>query len=197
MKKIIACFLIISLTSACGWHLRGSISLPDSLTSLYVSAADAHGALITEIKQRLRANKVALAETAADAPYSLVIVEERNERRTAGVGSDALTSAYEVTLAADYEVRARSGERLAPVTTAITSRTYNFSPGNASSAEQEEAILLSEMRREIAQQMLRRLQSAVAAHNPLPSESDNQTTESNSPATETTPAEAPDGQAAP
>jgi len=187
MKKIIACFLMIGLTSACGWHLRGSINLPDNLTSLYVSAANAHGALITEIKQQLKANKVAIAETSAEAPYSLVIVEERNERRTAGVGSDALTSAYEVTLAADYQVRARGGEILAPVTTAVTSRTYNFSAGNASSAEQEEAILLGEMRREIAQQMLRRLQSAVAAHKPL----------ANNPITETTPAEAPDGQAAP
>lgn len=163
MKKIIttliATTLLVSLVSACGWQLRGTTNLPDDLTSLYVSAEDAHGALITEVKQQLKAQKVTVATTASAAPYTLAILEEENDRRTAGVGSDALTSAYEITLKAEYEIRAANGAVLAPATTATTTRTYNYSASNASSAAQEEAILLREMRRDIAQQMLRRLQT--------------------------------------
>lgn len=162
MKNIIGILLIVSITSACGWQLRGSSNLPDSLTSLYVSAEDAHGPLITEIKQLLKSNKVTVADASGAAPYTLAIVEETNDRRTAGVGSDALTSAYELILAVDYEIRSSAGAPLAPATTATTSRTYNYSAGNASSAIQEEAILLREMRRDIAQQMLRRLHAVIS-----------------------------------
>ena len=59
----------------------------------------------------------------------------------------------------DYEIRNRQGVLLAPMTTATNARTYDYSAGNASSASQEEALLLREMRRDIAQQMLRRLQA--------------------------------------
>lgn len=165
MKKMIVFVLIANLLSACGWQLRGATSLPADMTSLYVTAEDAHGALITEIKQLLKANKVTAAKNSSDAPYTLAIVEETNDRRTAGVGSDALTSAYEVILSVDYEIRNSAGELLAPMTTATNTRSYNFSAGNASSASQEEAILLREMRRDIALQMLRRLQT-VAKNKP-------------------------------
>jgi LPS-assembly lipoprotein len=156
---MIATLLLISMVSACGWQLRGATTLPNDLTSLYVSAEDAHGALITEIKQQLKANKVMAATSASAAPYTLAILEEESDRRTAGVGSDALTSAYEITLKAEYEIRSQNGAVLAPATTATTTRTYNYSASNASSAVQEEAILLREMRRDIARQMLRRLQA--------------------------------------
>lgn len=167
MKKIIACMLITSLVSACGWHLRGSTSLPAGIDSIYVSAEDAHGSLITEVKQLLKANKVIAADRASAAPYTLAIVEEREDRRTAGVGSDALTSAYQILLSVDYEIRNSNGELVAPMTTANNSRAYDYSAGNASSAAQEEALLMREMRRDIAQQMLRRLQ-AVSLNNPTP-----------------------------
>lgn len=159
MNKIIACLLITSLISACGWHLRGSTNLPANIDSIFVTAEDAHGALITEVRQLLKANNVTAATEASAAPYSLVIVEERDDRRTAGVGSDALTSAYQIILSVDYEIRNREGALLAPMTTATNARTYDYSAGNASSAAQEEALLLREMRRDIAQQMLRRLQA--------------------------------------
>ncbi len=165
MNKIIACLLITSLISGCGWQLRGSANLPSHIDSLFVTAKDAHGPLISEVRQLLKANKVTAATEASAAPYALVIVEERDDRRTAGVGSDALTSAYQIILSVDYEIRDRQGVLLAPMTTATNSRTYDYSAGNASSAAQEEALLLREMRRDIAQQMLRRLQ-AVSINNP-------------------------------
>ena len=155
--------LMLSLISACGWHLRGATDLPDNLSSLYVTAEDAHGALITEIKRMLEASNVTLAESSGDAPYSLVILEERTERRTAGVGSDALTSAYQVTLSVDYEIRSSQNQLLSPMTTASTSRTYDYNAANASSSEQEEALLLREMRRDISLQMLRRVQLVTTA----------------------------------
>lgn len=165
MKKIIACLLITGLVSACGWHLRGSSSLPSNIDSIFLSAQDAHGPLISEVRQILKASKVAEATEASAAPYSLIIVEERDDRRTAGVGSDALTSAYQIILSVGYEIRDSNGQLLAPQTTATNTRTYDYSAGNASSAAQEEALLLREMRRDIAQQMLRRLQ-AVSLNNP-------------------------------
>ena len=166
------------IITACGWQLRGSNQLAQSINSLYVTAEDAHGPLITEIKQQLTSSGVVIAERASDAPYTLAIIEEREDKRTAGVGSDALTSAYDLMLSVDYVVSDAQGTLLTPETTATTSQTYNYSAGNASSSIQEEATLIREMHRDLAQQLLRRLQTVIARQ-PAPT------------------SETPDGQTAP
>src|SRR5690606_39792883 len=112
---------------------------PSKLESLFPSAQVAHGPLISEVTQILKASKGAAATEASAAPYSLIIVEERDDRWTAGVGSDALTSAYQIILSVDYEIRDSNGQLLAPQTPATNTRTYDYSAGNASSAAQEEA----------------------------------------------------------
>jgi LPS-assembly lipoprotein len=79
------------------------------------------------------------------------------------VGGDALVSAYELTLEADYEIRNQSGMLIVPVATSSVARSYDYSPGDASSASQQEALLRREMRRDLAQQILRRLYAVTGS----------------------------------
>lgn len=78
------------------------------------------------------------------------------DKRTAGVGSDALTSAYEIILSMDYVVSNTEGVITPLNTRARISRTYNYDVNNANSAAQEEKLVLQEMRSELAQTILRR-----------------------------------------
>lgn len=161
MKKIIASLFIALTLSACGWHIRGSLELPKQLSNLYITSAENKGALITDLRQLLKTNRITLVDQAADANYSLYILEETKDRHTAGVGGDELSSSYEITLKANYEIYLKSSDQLVKGT-AISLRNFNYNTAAINSATQEELLLDQEMRRDLAQQILRRLSSVVA-----------------------------------
>lgn len=141
--------------------MRGSIELPKELSQLYITAIDSKGALVTELRQLLKTNRVSLVSDSSDANYSLYILEEHKDRRTAGVGGDALSSSYEITYKADYEIQLKNSTDSTKAT-AISVRSFNYNTASISSATQEELLLDQEMRRDLAQQMLRRLNAVIS-----------------------------------
>lgn len=168
MHKIIGCLFLALLTTACGWQLRGAANTSHNVSALYISATDTRSAsateLLLELRKLLTANHVTLLSDNSMAIYTLNILEEKKDKRTVGVGSDALSSAYEITLKADYEIRTKNSAIFTKAV-ATSVRSFNYDTTSIGSAAQEEIILMKEMRRELAEQMLRRL-NAVATHTP-------------------------------
>ncbi|HWV16235.1 MAG TPA: LPS assembly lipoprotein LptE [Cellvibrio sp.] len=167
MKKIIAGVMLALLTSACGWQLRGTADIPQNLSHLYIETSEEKSPLVTELRKSLTANHIGLTDDSQNANYILTLREEKRDKRTVGVGSDALSSAYELSLKADYEIRGKNNP-LPAKATAISIRNFNYNTASISSATQEEALLITEMRRDLVQQMLRRL-NAVVTHPQTPS----------------------------
>ena len=166
MKKIIVSLLILTL-SACGWHLRGSTAGGDKLAmtkplDLVITAEDNHTPLMDAVRQSLNSFNINETKTTTANSLTLSLQEEVMDKRTAGVGSDALTSAYEIILTIDYAVSNHEGVITPLNTRARISRTYNYDVNNANSATQEEELVLLEMRRELAQTILRRTKTLSA-----------------------------------
>lgn len=166
MQKIIASLLIIAL-SACGWHLRGSTAGGDKLAMnqpllLTIDAKDDYTPFLDALRQSLSVFNITENTQGDNTALTLTLGEELMDKRTAGVGSDALTSAYEITLTLDYALRNAEGEITPPDTRARLSRTYNYDVNAANSAVQEEELVLQEMRRELAQSILRRTKILAA-----------------------------------
>jgi len=160
MQKMITCLLICLTISACGWHLRGSVaggSTTSAPIELNIATQDNYSPLLNSLRQSLRAYKI--TEIPGKAAYTLTMGNETMDKRTAGVGADALTSAYEVILSVEYSIAHNSELLTTPKTKASISRTYNYNINNAATAAQEEALILREMRRELAQQILRRIKN--------------------------------------
>lgn len=173
MKKIIGCITLTFLTSACGWHLRGAVDMPQDLSQLYISAVETRSTstnkstttfstteLMTELRLQLKANRISVIDDSNAANYQLIILEESMDKRTAGVGTDALSSAYEITLKTEYEIRTKNSARSVKAT-ASSVRSFNYNTASLSSSAQEEMLLIKEMRRDLVQQMLRRLNAVV------------------------------------
>lgn len=169
MKKIIAGLLILSL-SACGWHLRGSASGSDKLAmtqplDLIIKSSDDHSQLVNTLRQALPSYKITEVDAGSSTTLELNIGREELDKRTAGVGSDALTSAYEIILRVPFDLTGRNGPLTPKDTSASITRTYNYNVNNANSAAQEEELVLREMRRELAQTILRRVKNLAARNN--------------------------------
>jgi LPS-assembly lipoprotein len=160
MYKLIASLLIASLLCACGWHLRGSTPVSKSI---YLSSEDNYSPVRLELEQLMAIHGITLAASPAESDLQLHIEEEIADRRTAAVGADALTSAYELFLTVHYQMRSPEGLPVSDQSTALVTRIFNYTAEGASSGAQEEALLLEEMRRELAQMLLRRL-SAINQH---------------------------------
>ena len=80
------------------------------------------------------------------------------------MGGDALSSSYEITRKVDYEIGLKNSEHTVKGT-AISVRSFNYNTAAINSATQEEILLDQEMRRDLAQQMLRRLSAVIANPN--------------------------------
>ncbi|MDQ2077696.1 LPS assembly lipoprotein LptE [Marinimicrobium sp. ABcell2] len=161
--KHLCIFVLVLLTTACGWHLRGTVTLPSTIERLYLSADDPYSPMVAELQQRLIASGVELAPAQVGAPYTLAITEQLQDSRVAGVGVDSLASSYEVTLEVRYDILGLLGEPIAEDLSSIVTRSYESDVVAAGAGAREEAMLLREMRAELAQQILRRLQAEINA----------------------------------
>lgn len=160
-STLYATLLCALLLSACGWHLRGTQGEALALGDVYLTAQDLHGDLAAELRRQLGARGATLVSSPSEADYLLTIMDEDFDRRTAGVGADALASAYELIWIAHFALTDRSGQTLlAPATQSSVTRLYDQAPG--ASASQEERLLRSEMARDLARQILGRVQAAAS-----------------------------------
>jgi len=156
MKKF-SILICIFLVTACGWHLRGNdpqYSSNADWSNININADDDYTPLFTYLRPLL-GNYHLIESTDNSAANSLQIQNLKLDKRTAGVGADALTSAYELNLSVDYRL-VNDIQSLDKFTHASVTRTYNYDLNNAGGAAQEEALVLKEMHRELAQQILRR-----------------------------------------
>lgn len=154
MKKSLIIFCVF-LLSACGWHLRGNNPQMSSMewANINVHADDEYTALFTYLRPMLDTYR--LKESSENSTATLDIQNLLLDKRTAGVGADALTSAYELTLSVEYRL-VKDLQATDKFTRATVTRTYNYNLNNANGAAQEEALILREMHRELANQLLRR-----------------------------------------
>ncbi|WP_027328587.1 LPS assembly lipoprotein LptE [Marinimicrobium agarilyticum] len=191
--------VILSLVAACGWQLRGTVALSSLTDTLHITGQDTYGPLLTELRNRLQADDITLTDTPSEARYTLDIVQEQTEKRVAALGSDALAGAYELTLTAQFNVLDSRGIPIASRLTSQITRSYNASAASAGSSSQEEMLLLSEMREELAQQILRQLQAAINAAQARGMGSEPEPQQPPAPGTDSSPAkeEASHGEAAP
>jgi LPS-assembly lipoprotein len=151
------------LLSACGFHLRGlggSSALPASLSSLRVvmSSPTANEPLAVAVRQAV-AQAGAQVVQVDDAP-TVVLFGEQVDSQVASVRTSTGK-------ASEYLLRYQMSFRLdgpQPVSaqTIRLQRDYSFDPTRVLAKEQEEQELLRDMRRDAAQQVVRRLARAGA-----------------------------------
>lgn len=146
----LACLIIIT-ASGCGWRLRGW-HMDTTLTAIHLAAVDAYApltlALVDAMQQRGIDNQVA-------ANLQLELGNERLTKRTVAVTSIGSPSQYELSLTVSYQYR-QKGQEITTPKQATSFRVFDFDPSNTVAKTEEENILLEEMRRELAHQILQK-----------------------------------------
>jgi len=158
MLKMLTLISTTLLLSACGFALRGTAELPASLQPLYVENVDGSSPMGRELLRVLANNKVALADEAANNQYSLAVGSETSSERALSVNANARAGEYELTLGTSYQLR-RNGVSAGEVVPLQLSKVYLADPENAIAKTEEAELIRTEMRRELALLIMRRLQA--------------------------------------
>lgn len=155
IKKGLLVLGLASLLSACGFHLRGTGQNGQfAIKELDLSARNAYGETIRLLREQLEASHVKIH---AGAPYELVLVSEDQRQRIASYTTSGRGSEYELVSELKYELR---GKQDLPLTgsTVMARRVYMYDQNNINGSNQQAKQLSDEMRNELVQQTMMRLQ---------------------------------------
>lgn len=159
MKRNLMVIGLAVLLSACGFQLRGTGSADFALKEIDLGARNTYGETAKQVRQALENNDV---KVHSGAPYKLSLSNEQETQRTASYTSNARSAEYELTTTLDYEIRGQKNLLLLKDQLEAQS-IYVQDQNNLIGSDQEGAQLRQEMRRELVQQMVLRLQQVTPA----------------------------------
>ena len=142
------------LLSACGFQLRGTGTNQLTLTELNVSARNAYGETVRELRQVLENSGVKLT---ASAPYKLVLTNEQESQRAATYSGLGGSVEYELTNVLSYDIKGQNNLQLLDGKIEVH-KIYLQDTSNITGSDQEASMVRREMRRDLVQQMVLRLE---------------------------------------
>lgn len=153
---LVSCSLVLLLQS-CGFHLRGTIELPESMKAVHVESGS-RSALTSELSRFLQSAGATIVERSSDATAILIIHQAKQDRRLLTVSSStAKAQEYKLTYRVEFSIVKPGGGELLPRQKVTLVRDYQFDESDVLGKGSEEEILRKEMEKDMTLAMLRRL----------------------------------------
>jgi LPS-assembly lipoprotein len=156
-RSLLGWVLIASLAislNACGFHLRGTLRVPESMKTTYVLGANPFQPLVVELRRALRAAGVDVVDREDDATAVLRVLRDQFERRIQAVDGGGKVLEYELRYNVRMDVVSAEGSSLIPAQEFIMVRDFFDNQTDALGRFEEENILRKEMHRSLAQLIL-------------------------------------------
>ncbi len=157
--QLIGLVLLVGL-AGCGFQLRTMAGFELDLKKVHVTAANAHGELARELERIIIDQGIEISSRSA-AEYVINIKSERTFRRPVATSGDISVSEYELRLETIFEVASRDGIVLIQPATIVAEKIYSFNRNSLMGSSEEEKLLMGEMRRDVAAQLLRRFSASL------------------------------------
>jgi LPS-assembly lipoprotein len=155
---------MLILTSACGFHLRGSQLTEFNVANIYINPSSAPK-LAKEVKSQLSGAGVSLANSAQDASYVIILKEESFEKSVLSVSATTgKVEEYQIIFKAKMDVIHADGHNIVKNDKVISARDFTFDENAVLGKFSEEEILREDLVRRAASQILRRLQALLTAN---------------------------------
>jgi LPS-assembly lipoprotein len=152
----VAVFAFLTLfISSCGFHLRGDYLLSPQLQTLQLTSGDKFGELTRQVKQHLSLNKIKLVPNAVKNVPQLRLLKDSLNRRTLSVFPNGQVAEYELIYTVRYQL-ILSEEDVRSFEFELN-RDYQDDPNVALAKSRELDLMVSEMRNEAANRILRDL----------------------------------------
>lgn len=151
--------LLLGLSSGCGYHLRGSIDLPEQLKSMYLFGSSAP--LKLEIEEIVRSSKGKFAHSPNEAGIVIKVMKEEMHNRVLSIGSSGKSSELEINYYLRFQIYDQKENPMLDEQTIELSREYYNDQTAVLAKEGEEKLIRKEMYRQAARMLLARAQLAI------------------------------------
>ncbi|KAB0519077.1 MULTISPECIES: LPS assembly lipoprotein LptE [Pseudomonas] len=142
------------LLSACGFQLRGTGTNQLAIKELDVSARNAYGDTVVQLRQVLENSGV---HVYTGATYKLVLVDEKETQRSLSYASAGRASDIELSTVLNFEVQGLNNQPLMGDKVQVQ-KVVSHDGNNLVGSDSEVVQVRKEMRRELIQRMMVRLQ---------------------------------------
>ncbi|MCA4963035.1 MULTISPECIES: LPS assembly lipoprotein LptE [unclassified Pseudomonas] len=147
------------LLSACGFQLRGTGTTELAIKELDLSARNAYGPTVTQMRQVLESSGV---KVIAGAPYKLILTNEQESQRILSYAGAGRTGEYQLTTVLEYDIRGQRDRELLSDKIEVQ-KVFIHDGNNLVGSELEADDARKEIRRDLVQRMMLRLQQLTPA----------------------------------
>jgi LPS-assembly lipoprotein len=154
IKRNLLVIGLAALLSACGFQLRGTGDSHFALTELNLSARNAYGETVKQVRSALQSNNI---KVSSNAPFQLVLSNETSTQRTASFTGNARSAEVELTNTLSYEIRGANNLLLLQNQLEVQS-VLSQDQNNIAGSGQEALQLAQEMRRNLVRKLMQNLQ---------------------------------------
>ncbi|MBK5517208.1 LPS assembly lipoprotein LptE [Pseudomonas sp. TH10] len=147
------------LLSACGFQLRGTGTTELTIKELDLSARNAYGETVTELRQVLESSGV---KVYSGAPYKLYLSDEQENQRILSYAGAGRTGEYQLTTVLEYDIRGQRDRELLSDKIEVQ-KVFIHDGNNLVGSELEADDARKEIRRDLVQRMMLRLQQLTPA----------------------------------
>ncbi len=162
-RRLVSYTLLLSLPlvlSACGFQLRGvgdnATTLPDDWKNMHLVTSNPNGEFSREVETRFAAQGIQW-NTWEDANYRLDLGAERFSQRNLSLNAEARVAEFELTMTARFSVLDADNQVIIAATEVAVVRQMENDPRNVVGKAEETRIIKSEMRGDLARQIMRRI----------------------------------------
>ncbi|AIR89277.1 LPS assembly lipoprotein LptE [Pseudomonas cremoricolorata] len=147
------------MLSACGFQLRGTGANDLNIRELDLSARNAYGDTVKQLRTALENNGV---KVYSGAPYHLVLTNEQDTQRAATYTGGTRSAEYELTTVVSYVVQGLNNAELLSDTLEVH-KMYVHDGNNITGSDLEAQRVRKEMRNNVVQGLMLRLQQLTPA----------------------------------
>lgn len=161
LRWALLCAALLAL-SACGFQLRGQADLPSDISPVFVQGLGEYDPIRRELTAQLGFSDIEITETKAEAGSVLKISARQSEKRVLSVDSHGKVAEYELHESLKFALHDAKGEQLLPEQRVALNRDYINTGEQELGKQEEEQMLRQDMRRDLASEIMRRMQIGLA-----------------------------------
>lgn len=141
----------------CGFHLRGSAALPDSLKTMYIQGVNIQRGIGRDLKKALERNGTVVLETYQENSAILSVLDYVSERRVLSVDSNAKVNEYRLYGMLRFSVTDSDGKTLLGSREVEAVRDLRFDQNQVLGKSEEETEVRKQIDQQLVQSVLRML----------------------------------------
>jgi LPS-assembly lipoprotein len=153
------------MLAGCGFHPRGSASLPPSMTVTYIKSDQPFSTLVDDFSAALKIHDVRVTQERSEATAVLNILHSAVETRVLSVNTAGKVLEYEILQTIRFSVVTAGNEPLVPEQTVSMSRDYIFSSTGVLGSRREDKVVRANLQSNVVNLAMLRIAAAARQGN--------------------------------